>query len=227
MTVVLGLLAGLRQSITAWDRSAFHAVNKGLGCPVLDVIMPLITDLGLGHVQVGGLLLAACLIGALRGEFRGRTLLKGVVEAIVNRRRWIVPAIVALTLTGMAVQIPKRMHRQRPSWYYVNQRRSGRDPHVEVRTISGRRPLRVNGFPSGHTATSTAIALVLTVRLPRRRGYGAAVAASWLLVAAIGVSRVYMADHWPLDVIGGAAFGSVGGVVALVAAKWRGRKAEA
>ncbi len=218
---MVSVIAGLGRSITAWDRAAFHAVNGGLGCPALDVAMPLITDLGLGHVQLGAILLAACVLGALKGEFRGRNPVSGIARAIANRRRWVVPAILALIITGIAVQGPKRLHRQRPSWFYVNQRRAGLSPDVEVRTIRGRRPLRVNGFPSGHTATSAAIALVLTLRLPRRRGYGAAIAVAWFLVAAIGLSRVYMADHWPLDVIGGFAFGGVGGVAALALVRER------
>lgn len=204
-----------------WDRALFHAINGGLSCKPLDVVMPLITDLGLGHVQVAYLLGGALALAWRRGELRGRPLPAAAWQALCARRRWLVPAVVAIILTGAAVQVPKRFHRQRPSWFYVNQQRAGRFLDVRVRTIDGRRPLRVNGFPSGHTATTTAIAFVLTRRLPRRRGYRAAVSAAWLMTAAIGLSRIYMADHWPLDVIGGMAFGLIGGAVTLALTRGR------
>jgi undecaprenyl-diphosphatase len=56
-------------------------------------------------------------------------------------------------------------------------------------------------FPSGHTATSFAAAVVLGWALPRR---------AWLfyvLAAAIGFSRIYVGVHYPIDVLGGAVLG--------------------
>ena len=37
----------LEHGITAWDRAAFLAINHGLKCPLLDFLMPRISDLGL------------------------------------------------------------------------------------------------------------------------------------------------------------------------------------
>jgi len=217
---------GIGSTVTAWDRTAFLAVNNGLACPTLDVVMPLVTDLGLGHVQVIALLGAALVLAAHRGEFRTvvgarfiapqAPLFTAVRMGLMRRRHWLFPALAAVVMTGVVVQIPKRMHRQRPSWFYVNEQRAGRCMDVRVHTIEGRRPLRVNGFPSGHTATTAAIAVVLGACLPRRRGYGAVVACVWILTPAIGLSRVYMADHWPLDVLGGVALGSMCGFAAAL-----------
>lgn len=67
------------------------------------------------------------------------------------------------------------------------------DPLVRVPTD--------HSFPSGHTATSFAAALVLARAVPRR---------AWLfyvLAAAIGFSRIYVGVHYPLDVLGGALVG--------------------
>ena len=56
-------------------------------------------------------------------------------------------------------------------------------------------------FPSGHTATSFAAALILARAVPGR---------AWLfyvLAAAIGFSRIYAGVHYPIDVLGGALLG--------------------
>ncbi len=71
-----------------------------------------------------------------------------------------------------------------------------------------------NSFPSGHTATSFAIALTilfLTWRTPR--AWWGAIALVW--AALVGLSRIYRGVHWPSDVLGGALVGL--GCAALVA----------
>jgi len=204
--------------LTQMDRSVFHAINGSLACPALDRIMPFITDLGLGHVQAVLLLIAALVVGLRAGAGRGLPALRALWAALKHERMWLVPALAAIVLTGTTVQGLKRIHRQRPSWFYVNEQRAGRFMDVHVHTIKSRRPLRVNGFPSGHTATTAALAVTLALMLPTlraRRRTGTALALMTLL---IGLSRIYMADHWPLDVFGGILIGALcGWVVELFA----------
>ena len=60
-------------------------------------------------------------------------------------------------------------------------------------------------FPSGHTAAAFAAALALS-------GQGEWLGAVCLALAfGIGVSRVYLGAHYPLDVAAGAALGAVAG----------------
>lgn len=58
-------------------------------------------------------------------------------------------------------------------------------------------------FPSGHTASSFAAAVIIYLMCPKRIGVPALV-----LAALISLSRLYVGVHFPTDVIGGALIGS-------------------
>lgn len=59
-------------------------------------------------------------------------------------------------------------------------------------------------FPSGHTASSFAVASVFLRKLPRRYGIPAII-----LAALIGCSRLYLGVHYPTDVV----FGMISGIL--------------
>jgi len=59
------------------------------------------------------------------------------------------------------------------------------------------------GFPSGHTAFACAVAVVVATQL---RGWWRAVPLG--LAAVVGIARMYVGVHYPLDVVGGALWGS-------------------
>lgn len=65
------------------------------------------------------------------------------------------------------------------------------------------------GFPSGHTALATATILVLAGLLPKKLRIFA-----FVLIILVGLSRIYLGIHAPLDILGGFAIGF--GAVALV-----------
>jgi|FLYL01.1.fsa_nt_gi membrane-associated phospholipid phosphatase len=57
-------------------------------------------------------------------------------------------------------------------------------------------------FPSGHAVVSAALASFVGNGSPKWT-------AAWTLVAVIGVGRVYAATHYPSDILGGIALGTV------------------
>lgn len=67
------------------------------------------------------------------------------------------------------------------------------------------------GFPSGHATIAFAMATALVPWLPARFRW-----VPWVVASIVAVARVYVAAHFPLDVIGGAALGMLlGGLVNL------------
>jgi uncharacterized protein (TIRG00374 family) len=58
------------------------------------------------------------------------------------------------------------------------------------------------GYPSGHTAVATAVGFMLVKFTPRRfHRY------VWLGVIVVGIARIYVGAHWPIDVMGGFLVG--------------------
>ncbi len=59
-----------------------------------------------------------------------------------------------------------------------------------------------NGFPSGHTAVATALALTLAPHLPKQWRW---LPLAWIV--GVALSRIYLGVHAPLDIIGGFGIG--------------------
>jgi membrane-associated phospholipid phosphatase len=92
-------------------------------------------------------------------------------------------------------------------------------PAVGLRLITEGEP----SFPSGHATDSAAVfltlGLVLAVFVLRRPlARLATVAASGLLVAAIGVTRLVLGVHWPTDVLAGWALGATAALTVIIGA---------
>jgi undecaprenyl-diphosphatase len=78
------------------------------------------------------------------------------------------------------------------------------------------------GFPSGHAAAAAAMcgaaAWLCSVRMRSWWGRIALWAVAAIVVALVGISRVYLGVHWTSDVLGGWAFGILW--MAVVASAW-------
>ena len=82
-----------------------------------------------------------------------------------------------------------------------------------------------NSFPSGHSCAAFAFAVAVALTAPRRWMKAAALAAAALMA----FSRLYVAVHFPSDVLAGAAIGAVCGLLGawitrLVRDAWQRRK---
>ena len=116
------------------------------------------------------------------------------------RRSFLTEPVVALVAVGISVGWLKHLiGRLRPSQVLDDLHILG--PHLG--NLS---------FPSGHTTTAVAVAGVLGHRFPRLR---------WFLypaAAAVGLSRIYNAAHYPADVLAGALLGSAIALATIEAA---------
>jgi membrane-associated phospholipid phosphatase len=131
---------------------------------------------------------------------RGAILVVALVFALLRRWRPTAAALVAGWGAWATVETTKLLvDRVRP------------DP-----ALLGRVPrelMDTPGFPSSHAGIASALATVvfLTVRRPP--------VVRWLAIAVavlVGIARVHLALHWPLDVIGGGAAGVCMGTLAAL-----------
>jgi len=73
-------------------------------------------------------------------------------------------------------------------------------------TIRRERPVSPeerNSFPSGHTGFSFMTATVLACKYPQWR------IPLYLLATTVGITRIYLGRHYPLDVLAGATIGTI------------------
>lgn len=117
-----------------------------------------------------------------------------VLAVVLLRRREYAPAaataLVMVMVPGLWALAHLLLHRPRPA-----------DGFVSVAS---------NGFPSGHASHAAAVGLLAVLlfwpRL-RRPGRVAAVVVAVAFAGAIGLSRVALLAHWPIDVLGGWLLG--------------------
>lgn len=85
-------------------------------------------------------------------------------------------------------------------------------PEQLLANVTAKGPFEAGyGYPSAHTALATVLALLLWKHIPKRY--------RWLAVAlvlCVAVSRMYLGQHFPLDVLGGFLVGAmIGGLLYL------------
>ncbi len=76
-------------------------------------------------------------------------------------------------------------------------------PYDALTNVTVREKLSAGfGFPSTHTAMATVMALLLVIYLPQKWRW---LAVAWIVL--VGLSRIYLGVHAPLDVVGGFSAG--------------------
>ncbi len=148
----------------------------------------------INYTFIGDGIFALCLIAAMFFYFK--------------RKQQGFALLYSFLISGIGVQIIKNLvESPRPKLFFE----AGQYLHF----IDGVSLANNSSFPSGHTATAFAIATVMVLMMKDK---------SWqlfILIAAIlvGYSRIYLAQHFLLDVIVGAVIGSSSGVIAVYLAK--------
>ncbi|MFM6924559.1 MAG: phosphatase PAP2 family protein [Ferruginibacter sp.] len=143
----------------------------------------------INYTFMGDGIFAICLIAAMFFYFK--------------RKKIAVALLISFLLSGIASQLLKNMiSSPRPRLYfesgtYLN--------FIDGVTLTGN-----SGFPSGHTATAFAIATVLAFMIRNKKWQLLILPAAVL----VGYSRIYLAQHFLLDVIAGALLGSISGLLA-------------
>lgn len=179
------------------DRALFFWINRQWHHPWLNDLFGAMTWLGVGWVQ---------LLFALVVLWFARRYVDCVWAALY--RIAFIPLLVAWASSGIAAQIIKRLwDRPRPS-------------NLPGALVAADERIFSKSFPSGHSSTSAAIAMVLTVVFWKR--YPGVVLTAWLVTLLVMLSRVYRGVHYPSDVVAGAFIGALCGYLAVV--WWRRRR---
>lgn len=142
-------------------------------------------------------LIFSCLgLGYVQAGLSALTLISSKTRAVF----W--PLILAIVISGLPVTqgLKAIIYRERPSHLDWAVRQEG---------------FLFDSFPSGHTSTSFAVAVLLafTLKSPKGRAIAAGVG---LAAVGVGLSRIYRGVHWPTDVIAGMFSGMVGGSVSYL-----------
>jgi len=148
----------------------------------------------INYTFMGDGIFALCLIAALFFYYK--------------KRQQGLALLYSFLISGLIVQLIKNLvDSPRPKLFFE----SGQYLHF----IDGVSLANNSSFPSGHTATAFAIATVMALMMKDKT------LQVLILIAAVlvGYSRIYLAQHFLLDVMIGAAIGSSSGILAVYLAK--------
>ena len=202
------------QSLWELDQSLFRTIHQGWHQSWLDPIFWVISSTGLGWVQVV-LILSTLPWKRAWQESPGGILRIFQTPLRLRRDDWkqyVGPLLLAFTFASILNTgiLKNLVERDRPSNYVWSL------PQEDVRFAA---------FPSGHTATSFAIATMLIfLTVGTNRKWLAAFAILWAVL--VGFSRIYRGVHWPTDVLGGAMVGVGSACLAQILLSWTGAAEE-
>ena len=198
------------------DQTLFHLINEQWTSPALDLFMAAISNIEIWKPFIVVLVLYVIFF---RG-FKGRALVFCCLLALLISSALMVRTLKSAVDRRRPKQVERvrmvELQKARPEFLTLFEKPTIRYSNEKDRKASG------PSFPSGHVANNISIAVILTFFF-RRWGW-----LYFFVAGAIGYSRIYLAAHWPSDVLATIflAAGETLLVLALVEMGWRwaGRK---
>ena len=129
---------------------------------------------------------------------------------IFYKRKYLLAVIAGVIISTLIAQLLKRVvfpEELRPITFLSES--------FPVHTIEGVIMRKANSFPSGHTTTAFTMALIMA-HIINKKSWSIILPALALLA---GYSRVYLAQHFPTDVLAGMCIGIIAAIVSLMLQK--------
>lgn len=173
----------------SWELALFRWINDGWRCPVLDMAMPLISSPAFLWALA---LFGAAVLAVRRGPVLSAVLCLGLSVGLSD---------LATSAIKDSAQRVRPYHQLELTWYVDSDAWVQRPPGYASAKHGG------SSYPSAHAANAAAAAAVLFLLFRAR--------IVWLIPLCVGVSRVYLGKHYPLDVVSGWCTGLAVAAVVL------------